>query len=207
MFASRYVYGIGGGNESTPDNLYAFSGTGAPIAGFPITLGGPVRPCPVLCDLNGDGKVNIVYGGWDLKIHVWDLPYAYDASRMPWATFRGSNWRDGVFGRRSAVAVPGETPAAALALSPNFPNPFNPTTTVRLYVPGPAGTVAPLRLGIYDLRGRLVRSLQDGHTPTGWRSWIWDGRDSTGRSQASGVYLLRAESGGQVRVQKLALVK
>ncbi len=201
------VFGIGGGDESTPNNIYAFEASGAAVPGFPITVGGPIRPCPVLCDLDGDGKVNIVYGGWDLQVHVWNLPFAYDPDLMPWPTFRGSHWRDGVYRQPTLTGAPGEAPPAALAVAPNFPNPFNPVTTVRLNVPGPSGQSVPLGLRVYDLQGRLVRVLHAGPAATGWRTWIWDGRDGAGQPQASGVYLLRAEAGGQVRTQKMALVK
>ncbi|MHB8079984.1 MAG: C25 family cysteine peptidase [Candidatus Krumholzibacteriia bacterium] len=201
------VYGIGGGSESTPNNLYAFKASGAAVPGFPITVGGPIRPCPVLCDLDGDGQVNIVYGGWDLQVHVWSLPFAYNPDLMPWPTFRGSNRRDGVYRRATLTGTPGEAPPAVLAVAPNYPNPFNPVTTVRLYVPGPAGGTAPLGLRVYNLQGRLVRVLHSGPSATGWRTWIWDGRDGAGQAQASGIYLLRAEAAGQVRTQKMALVK
>jgi hypothetical protein len=203
------VYGIGGGNESTPNNLYAWKANGTLIAGFPITLGGPVRPTPVICDLDGDGQTNIVYGGWDLLIHVWSMPYTYHPLAVPWGTFRGSNWRDGVYRRPNLVGVPNpQLPApAALALAPNFPNPFNPATTVRLCLPGAPGGSTPLKLRVYDLQGRLVRTLHDGPAATGWSTWIWDGRDIAGRSQASGTYLLQAQTGAVIRTQKLVLVK
>jgi hypothetical protein len=201
------VYGIGGGNSSTPNNIYAFKANGTVVSGFPLTMGGPIRPCPVLCDLDGDGNVNLVYGGWDLQVHVWSLPFAYNPDLMPWPTFRGSNWRDGVYRRSIVTGTPGEVPPAVLAVAPNYPNPFNPATTVRLYVPGPGGATVPLGLRVYNLQGRLVRVLQAGQTETGWRTWIWDGRNDAGLAQASGIYLLRAEAAGQVRTQKMALVK
>ncbi len=201
------VHGIGGGDVSVPNHLYAFNADGSAVAGFPITLGGPIRPCPVLCDLDGDGHVNIVYAGWDLKGHVWDMPFAYDEDLMPWPTFRGSLWRDGVYRRSTVTEVPGEAAPSVLAVGPNFPNPFNPATTVRLYVPGQAGTTTPVRLRVYNLQGRLVRTLHDGPVATGWRSWIWDGLSDAGKAQASGVYLLRAEAAGQVQNRKMALVK
>ncbi len=203
------LYGIGGGNESTPNNLYAWKADGTMIAGFPITLGGPIRPAPVICDVDHDGMTNIVYGGWDLQIHNWSMPFAYHPQQVPWGTFHGSNLRDGVYRDQSLTGVtPGATPAlAALTLAPNFPNPFNPSTTVRLYLPGAVGQQAPLRLSVFDLQGRLVRTLHDGPAATGWDTWVWDGRDARGRAQASGLYFLRAESGAVVRTQKLALVK
>lgn len=205
------LFGIGGGDEATPNNLYAWKADGTPIAGFPITLGGPVRPAPVICDLDADGLTNIVYGGWDLMMHVWSMPFAYDPARVPWGTFRrSSTLRDGVYHDPGTTGVTDPPPlppvGAVLALAPSYPNPFNPQTTLRLYVP-PVSGQPQLRLGIYDVQGRRVRTLHNGPVAAGWHAWTWDGCDDTGRGLSSGVYLLRAQSDGQVRTQKLALIK
>ncbi len=73
------------------------------------------------------------------------------------------------------------------ALSQNTPNPFNPSTTVRFVVPE-SGLA---HLAIYDLNGRLVRTLVDGTVYTGPHTAVWDGRDALGHEVASGVYLCR----------------
>jgi len=62
------VFGIGGGSTESPNNLYAITHGGQDVAGFPLTLGGPIRPAPVICDLDDDQDVDIVYGGWDLQM-------------------------------------------------------------------------------------------------------------------------------------------
>ncbi len=201
------VHGIGGGDATSPNNLYAFSATGEAIPGFPVTLGGPIRPAAVLCDLDGDGNVNLVYNGWDLQVHVWNMPFAYDKNRMPWPTFRGRMTRDGVFGRISLTAVPEGGVPSVCTLAPNYPNPFNPATTIRLWVPGATGTQTDVRLRVYDLQGRLVRTLHEGATAAGWNTWLWDGRDHAGRLQASGAYFLRAQADGQATSRKMLLVK
>ena len=69
------------------------------------------------------------------------------------------------------------------------PNPFNPTTCVSFVNPA-AGRV---RLSICDVSGRLVRVLADGERPAGVVSIEWDGRDSSGRALASGIYFARLE--------------
>ncbi len=45
---------------------------------------------------------------------------------MPWPTFRGSNWRDGVYRRAVVTGTPGETPSVVLAVAPNYPEPVQP---------------------------------------------------------------------------------
>lgn len=200
------VFGIGGGDTESPNNLYAFSHDGQDLDGFPLTLGGPVRPAPVICDLDQNGYVNLVYGGWDLMIHVWDLLAPFYPNEATWPTFRGNTLRDGVF--RAVATTPVEEappPAARLTLTPNVPNPFNPSTTARLYVP--AGGEGPLSVEIFDVQGRLVRCLHRGPAAPGWLTVTWHGQDDAGRPQASGVYFLRAQRGGEGSTLKMLLVK
>lgn len=201
------IHGIGGGDEETPNNLYAFSHDGSPVDGFPITLSGPIRPAAVITDLDDDGDVDIVYGGWDLSMHAWDMPFDANGSVMPWATFRGHNHRDGVHRRVSLTEVEGLPRPGGLSLLPNHPNPFNPATTVRLYVPGNVGAITSLEVKIFDIQGRMVRILHQGDIEPGWHDFTWNGRDDIGRAQASGVYLLRAQGDGQVRSTKMSLVR
>ena len=199
------MLGIGGGNTESPNNLYAFTYDGQDVAGFPLTLGGPVNPTPVICDLDDDHDVDIVYGGWDLFIHVWDMPATFDGTKMPWTTFRGSSCRDGVFRVLSTTDVPSVTEIAKLTLEPNHPNPFNPSTSVKLYVPGESAS--DLRVDIFDVQGRRVRSLFSGEVAPGWHTVTWQGRDDMGRPQASGIYFMRAEAGGDRSTLKMSLVK
>jgi hypothetical protein len=84
-----------------------------------------------------------------------------------------------------------------------YPNPFNPTTTLRLEVPE-AGTA---RVAIHDAAGRLVRTLLAGELPAGVREVTWDGQDRCGRPVAAGVYFAVAESAAGRTTTRLALVK
>jgi hypothetical protein len=98
--------------------------------------------------------------------------------------------------------IDGRLPGVAV-LSQNAPNPFNPRTTIRFTLPGDG--VA--RLAIYDLAGRLVRTLVAGPLAAGEHEAVWDGCDDAGRAQASGSYLARLEAGGGVRTVRMALVR
>jgi hypothetical protein len=200
------VYGIGGGDSIAPDALFAFNADGAPMEGFPIVLDGPARSTPVICDLDRDGDVDIVYGGWGRLMHVWDMPFVYDRHQVPWPTYRGNVQRDGVLFPLELVSAPNDLPVTFTVESP-FPNPFNPTTTVRLYVPADQSGGGRLQLAVYDLQGRRVRMLHDGAIAAGWHNWTWDGRDRQGRAMASGLYFLRAQTGSHAVVHKMSLIK
>ncbi len=201
------LHGIGGGSEDSPNNLYAFKADGTLVDGFPITVGGPLRTSPIIFDLDHDSDVDIIYGGWDLLIHVWDMPFTYDATNVPWPTFRGHQYRDGVHRTPDLVPVPNQMLPTDLFLAAPYPNPFNPATTVKLYVPGDLGGSSSVRVGIYNLQGRLVQTIHDGPLAVGWHSWVWNGRDQAGRGQASGLYFLRAHGEQGSVVHKMSLIK
>ncbi|MBN1434209.1 choice-of-anchor J domain-containing protein [Candidatus Fermentibacterales bacterium] len=98
----------------------------------------------------------------------------------------------------------GGTTPEALIVSPAVPNPFNGSTSIRFATPS-AGWV---RVAVYDLSGRLVRTLQEGFQPAGQHSLLWNGRDDSSRSVPAGVYFAVVESGaGATGTQKLVLVR
>jgi len=83
------------------------------------------------------------------------------------------------------------------------PNPFNPVTRLRFGL-REAGWA---RLTIYNLRGQLVTTLVDGELPAGYHEREWRGEDGRGHPQASGLYVARLATAGQVFTQRLSLVK
>jgi hypothetical protein len=98
----------------------------------------------------------------------------------------------------------GEQPAR-LSLGQNFPNPFNPTTTLSFTVPADAGRVT---LTVHGVTGQVVRTLVDTDgLPAGPHTAVWDGRDADGHAVSSGVYFARLSAGGHTRATKMALLK
>ncbi|HEX9972522.1 MAG TPA: T9SS type A sorting domain-containing protein, partial [bacterium] len=89
------------------------------------------------------------------------------------------------------------------SLDQNYPNPFNPATTIEYDVPNSNH----VRLAIYDLLGRHVKTLVDTQQPAGHFQTTWDGADEHNLPVAVGVYFCRMEAGEYVKVIKLALVK
>jgi hypothetical protein len=85
----------------------------------------------------------------------------------------------------------------------NFPNPFNPTTTISFDLE----EKMPIELSIYDVRGRRVRRLMDEIVDPGHHRITWDGKDECGDHLPSGVYLYRLVTGGQSVSRKMLLLK
>ncbi|MCB0307700.1 MAG: T9SS type A sorting domain-containing protein, partial [Calditrichaeota bacterium] len=95
-----------------------------------------------------------------------------------------------------------EIPPAS-SLAQNVPNPFNPSTTIRFALPRPG----EVQLHIYDVRGRLLRSLVDGPLDAGQHAVTWQGRDGAGERVASGVYFCRLVTEDQTFTRKMTLLK
>ena len=113
--------------------------------------------------------------------------------------------RDGVelgFGDEVEVTVTSSLPTA-FALHPNYPNPFNPITNIKFDLPK-AGKVS---LRIYDISGRLVRTLVDENLPRATHNYQWDGADNGGRRVASGTYYYRVQTEQTTDTGKMMLVK
>ena len=83
------------------------------------------------------------------------------------------------------------------------PNPANPSLTVTYIVP----RRQRVHVGVYDLRGRLVISLDDGYRTAGEHVTTWSGLDSRGQLQASGVYVVQCAGDDYVRSRRVTLVK
>ena len=88
-------------------------------------------------------------------------------------------------------------------LSQNWPNPFNPSTTVRFGLESPGF----VQLRIYDTRGALVRTLVDERLGEGAHEAVWNGNDSAGRPVSSGVYFCRMTAGEQALTRKMILLR
>jgi hypothetical protein len=114
-------------------------------------------------------------------------------------------------GNESAPASPESTTGSdenptprVFALHQNAPNPFNPETVIRYDVPAPGGTV---NLSVYDVSGRLVRTLVDAVQTAGRHSVRWNGKNGQGLSVASGVYFCLMTAPGFAEQRKLVIVR
>ena len=89
------------------------------------------------------------------------------------------------------------------ALLPNYPNPFNPQTTIDYQIPE-AGHVT---IDIFDLRGQKIRSLINQNINAGYHSVVWDGNDESANPISSGVYLYRILTDEFVNTRKMILMR
>ena len=132
--------------------------------------------------------------------------YQYiDADVTAGATYRyqlasvGPDGHETILGSQSATAAA----PAKVTLGQNVPNPFNPQTEIRFVLPART----KVDLSIYDVRGRLVRSLVQGSKDAGEQIVRWDGRNDRGSAVASGVYVYRLRAGKETLSRRMVLLR
>ncbi len=90
----------------------------------------------------------------------------------------------------------------------NYPNPFNPTTNIGFRIPpGGRSDVGMVNLEVYDITGRLVKTLVNENRAPGNYSVQWDGTNQFGQQVGSGVYFYRLQAGAFQQVKKMLLMK
>jgi subtilisin family serine protease len=92
---------------------------------------------------------------------------------------------------------------ASFELQQNFPNPFNPITTISFLL----SEDMDLNLSVYNVLGQRVRQLYAGPLPAGLHAFEWDGRNTGGAVVASGIYFYRLEGGGSAQTRKMIFLK
>ena len=116
--------------------------------------------------------------------------------------------RSGFWSGDSAIPVGiGDDAAMApilLSLAQNSPNPFNPRTRIEFNVPA---ATQRIRLRIFDVRGRQVRTLVDGPHPPGRHQVLWNGNDDQDRPVATGIYFYELAGAEKRITRKMVLVK
>lgn len=88
-------------------------------------------------------------------------------------------------------------------VSQNYPNPFNPSTTINYEIPGTTN----VQIKIYDINGRLIKTLVNEIKDAGGHSIDWDGKNDIGMAVATGTYLYQVQLGNNIQAKKMLLLK
>jgi hypothetical protein len=198
---SNCAYGAGySGNEAWIDieNDVSFSCCDVNIAGV---VGASVKYTdlttgnPAFCEMAFCDTLATLAGDFSLANHSPAAPVSSPCGLQIGAhpVVCGS-----AVGAGDEPSLPTET-----ALYQNEPNPFNPVTSIRFDL----AQNGAVELRIFDVKGRLVRTLLDRSLPRGWHLAQWDGTNDRGQSVASGVYFLRMSTAQKVQTRKLILLK
>lgn len=187
----------------------------------------------VIPDINGNGYPEIVMYGYRKNITIRDLhtgavivtfdpPSGYNYQYYEVGETIGDNvlkmfivkladdfssqalvvYSLGVTAPASVSETKTNTPST-LTLEQNYPNPFNPSTTIQYEIP----TQAIVQITIYDISGRLLRTIRPGEQAPGIHTVVWDGKDHAGYSVSSGSYFYQVKVGEAVQIKKAMLIR
>ena len=156
--------------------------------------------------LRGKQEAMDEQGGELLSLHFEVLSHLHDVDfRVEEALFSRGRGRALGLGQLGKASVMPQT----YALFHNYPNPFNPSTTLSFAIPPLVGE--GLRAGgdlvIYNVLGQAIRRWDLGRMEPGFHALVWDGRDGSGRASASGVYLVRLQAGSFSQSRKIILLR
>ena len=161
-------------------------------------------------DFNSDGKEEIaMYRRYDDRIVIYD-PEIFDNN--PWianietsekfymmCSFKPSNAsrNEGTLDQNIEFPV-------KVASTTNYPNPFNPTTTISFSIPNES----KINLLVYNIRGQKIKSLVNVILDKGKHSVVWNGVDESGKSVSSGIYFYKLSvNNKEISVNKCLLIK
>lgn len=85
----------------------------------------------------------------------------------------------------------------------NYPNPFNPSTTIAYSLPNDG----LIELRIFNVRGQLVKTLVDGEQLAGSYEMVWNGRDNNKKSVSSGIYFYKLSTKDKTIMKKMLMLK
>jgi len=144
------------------------------FAGISITDGAR----PVFADINGDGLEDLIVGNTDGGVRY--------------------------FQRNADTNIEEhQVNSSSYNLLPNYPNPFNPLTTIQYHLP----KSTKVNISIFNMVGQRVKILENRYQQAGPYTVQWNGKDEKGYSLTSGIYILRLQAGEYRKSQKLILVR
>ncbi len=199
------------------------------VAGYSYIAETRCRDYLLICYSRSLSTYNLLV--YDGPGHLSDVPYdmALDAAGNIYLTGTSQGAKTDMdiatikydlepFRKAAAVSAPSSDLPASFALAQNYPNPFqsgkgahvfgagNPATSITFRIPADAGET-DVRLEIFTITGRLVRSLVQNKLSPGTHRVQWDGRDEIGASVPAGVYFYRLRAGHFAASRKLVLVR
>jgi len=89
------------------------------------------------------------------------------------------------------------------SLQGNYPNPFNPTTTIKFVL----SEDSYVTLEVYNIKGAKVCTLVEGEYEAGFHNVLWNGTDDSGKPVSSGMYFYKMNTGKNIATKKMVLMK
>ncbi|MFO7896377.1 MAG: C25 family cysteine peptidase [Candidatus Cloacimonadales bacterium] len=188
------------------NDLYCFASAGELLPFTPVPMNISGNSPASLEDLDNDGDFEFVSANSDgLFVIDCKLP---KGDKIPWNTYRGNYQRTGYYGDNTILTASEDNEIATLPparLHGNFPNPFNPTTTIAFSVQNDHDFV---ELEVFNIKGQSIKKLAAANFTAGRHNVVWSGQDRYNKQVASGIYLYKMSVNGKtIAAQKMLMLK
>lgn len=198
-------------NDDEPEILFGTTGgsvevvhlDGSRYGYFPLNVQSSINTAMTVGYADDDSDLEIVYGTTS-SIGAIDVKTEGTTSNYN-SVYRGNPQRTGYYtkGRTTVGTTPERSLPTRITLSDNYPNPFNPVTTINYTVP----TKSPVALRVFSTTGEEVVTLVNGEKSAGLYNISWNGLDQSGRQVASGVYFYRLVVADRILVKKMVFLR
>ncbi len=186
---------------SEAGNVYIIQSDGTLLNSAPFQIGLDNITSGTITDIDYDGDFELLFNV-ESAIAAIDFKYAL-GSKSPWIHSRGNLRRTGNFDDNELVPVNEDVNKYSKTEIANYPNPFNPETTISLSLKDEKLN----SVKIYNIKGQLVTTLWDEQTDASEMKVIWKGVDSKDKAVGSGVYFYKVQTDKNVYTEKMLLLK
>ena len=182
--------------------IFIFHHDGTLFNNFPTSISGNIESSPAIGDVDNDGDFEIAIAT-TMGLKVIDIKSEL-GPRISWKLHRGNRYRSGSLAMTLlSFSNKKESVPQNFSVSPNYPNPFNPSTNIDIET----ASSGKLLVTIYDVSGRLVNTLMNKNINAGYYSVTWNGQNLKGEAMPTGIYFVQVESGSDLGIRKIMLIK
>ncbi len=186
-------------NDAVIDTTYHYDGNYAPELGgmlpVNITLGDKLE---ILSNEPGNYHAKLHFAFFDDEVYGSSTPNS--GGNLRYAAIDLEFQEEWI----APVSINEETIPPPDVQLYNYPNPFNPTTTISFET---TNLHENTRIEIYNLKGQKVKTLLSEQLPAGQHSVVWDGKDANNKQVSSGIYFYKLQTGDFQKVKKMMLIK
>ena len=182
--------------------IYISHHDGSSYQNFPYISQDSIHSTPAIGDLDNDGDYELIIGT-AVNLKVLDI-LDIGGDQYSWKAYRGNSHRDGYYDvSLSYLAMDKNMTPTEFSLGNNYPNPFNPVTNITYGLPEDMRVM----ITVYDIKGRVVKTLVDSRQSAGHNSIFWNGTNDFGAPVSTGLYFYRIQSSNFSQTKKMIFLK
>ena len=138
-----------------------------------------------------------------MGLKIFDIK-TESGNRVSWKLHRGNRYRTGSLAMTLLSTINEKQNIPEIfKVGVNYPNPFNPSTSIDIET----AKSNKLIVSVYDISGRLINTLMNDKVDPGYYRVTWNGQSHLGQLMSTGIYFFQIQSGADLRIKKIMLIK